>query len=565
MGLLLTAGLVAGPSFRDAPLGPTDEHPFYLTELYAVTEAPSTTAFTVPFVVSGETTTALFTCDQIACPNDYSVDCAEDADPDFNNINHVPHFENKCTPPTHLRYEDEIDYDPDNPAYGAVITRTWYGTSENGIVSSCTMQIFILDTDPPVPPAPPGDLTVECAEDVPPPEPLTAEDHCDGTIDGEVIDVKTDIKCENQYTIIRTWTFTDRLGNSSSVSQTITVEDLTPPELTVPADVSGLSCDASTSPDNTGMATATDNCGGEVFIDYTDVREDDEDGNCYIIKRVWYAKDACDNISSHPQHIEVVDNEPPVFTNCPRDMVVNHPDEIPPVPENIMAEDNCDSDVLVTYHGEETSGSCPDGEYTLTRRWTATDYCDNSTECVQVITVKTSTSHTNDCYSIDPTIEYSEKYNATRFTWKLCLIGDDCKDISNIRFSLPCELPTSDVYRAYASIRGLNAEVDCRERRRRRGNDCNHDHADHCDKEEDGDHEHSSRCTKDDDNHHDHADHCDKDEDRHHEHNSRCTKDDDDDDYADSKVGDRKSYRGDDDDDKDDDRDDKDDDDDRDD
>ena len=64
------------------------------------------------------------------------------------------------------------------------------------------------------------------------------------------------------YTIVRTFTATDACGNSTSASQTITVEDTTAPELSIPADYTAECSDELTLDD----ATATDNC-GEVTIE----------------------------------------------------------------------------------------------------------------------------------------------------------------------------------------------------------------------------------------------------------------------------------------------------------
>ena len=64
------------------------------------------------------------------------------------------------------------------------------------------------------------------------------------------------------YTIVRTFTATDACGNSTSASQTITVEDTTAPELSIPADYTAECSDELILDD----ATATDNC-GEVTIE----------------------------------------------------------------------------------------------------------------------------------------------------------------------------------------------------------------------------------------------------------------------------------------------------------
>src|SRR5690606_41169498 len=66
-------------------------------------------------------------------------------------------------------------------------------------------------------PAAPQDVTVQCADDVPAPVGLTAIDNCDGEIPAQPIDDITPGDCPNRFTVVRTWTFTDLCGNTSSV------------------------------------------------------------------------------------------------------------------------------------------------------------------------------------------------------------------------------------------------------------------------------------------------------------------------------------------------------------
>ncbi len=54
------------------------------------------------------------------------------------------------------------------------------------------------------------------------------------------------------------------------------------------------------------------------------------------------------------------------------------------------AQDNCTTQPAVDYVDEITPGKCP-SEYTITRTWTATDECENSSECVQTIEVVDTT------------------------------------------------------------------------------------------------------------------------------------------------------------------------------
>jgi formylglycine-generating enzyme required for sulfatase activity len=165
----------------------------------------------------------------------------------------------------------------------------------------------------------------------------------------------------------------------------VTVLDGTPPTIVCPNDVI-LECPADTSVAANGSATATDNCDDSPAITYSDVIS----GTCpKIIERTWTATDAADNSSSCVQVITVVDTTPPVITGVPADETVEC-DSVPP-PVEPTATDNCDSNVPVIFNETRTDGDCP-SRYTLTRTWTATDDCGNSTTETQVITVQDTTA-----------------------------------------------------------------------------------------------------------------------------------------------------------------------------
>src|SRR5690606_24656425 len=99
------------------------------------------------------------------------------------------------------------------------------------------------------------------------------------------------------YRLIRTWTATDQCGNSSTVTQTITVVDNTAPTFTMstPADVT-VECNAiPAQPD----LTATDNCtpSGSISIVKNERRENIPGAcvNNYRLIRTWTATDLCGN------------------------------------------------------------------------------------------------------------------------------------------------------------------------------------------------------------------------------------------------------------------------------
>ncbi|MBT8266225.1 MAG: T9SS type A sorting domain-containing protein, partial [Bacteroidia bacterium] len=260
---------------------------------------------------------------------------------------------------------------------------------ECGNTSSVSQTITVNDDTAPVPPAAPADLNLQCASDVPAAVNLTATDNCDGDIIVSPTANITPGTCANDFVMVRTWTFTDDCGNTSSVSQTITVNDDTPPVITCPADLTleaGPNLDIS--PANTGSATATDNCGGDPTIEFTDVVTP---GNCIgqtTITRTWTATDECGNQSSCDQIITIGDDSPPTIT-CPPDVVLECVVGLDTSPANTgtaTATDSNDPNPDVSFSDVITPGDCP-GSYIITRTWTATDDCGNQTSCDQTIEV----------------------------------------------------------------------------------------------------------------------------------------------------------------------------------
>lgn len=159
-----------------------------------------------------------------------------------------------------------------------VTTVTWTVTDTAGLTATCPQTVTVTDAEPPTI-ACPRPETVECSKDVP--EAATdydslvlqggsASDSCGGPVTvthmGDAISSQT---CLNRYTITRTYRASDPGGNYAECTQVITVDDTAQPTITCPADVT-VECDESTEPDNTGNATATDNCDPTPTVTYTD-------------------------------------------------------------------------------------------------------------------------------------------------------------------------------------------------------------------------------------------------------------------------------------------------------
>ncbi|HLF64961.1 MAG TPA: hypothetical protein VI603_14450, partial [Saprospiraceae bacterium] len=238
-------------------------------------------------------------------------------------------------------------------ACGSTVMRTWMYSDSCGNIIAAVQNITIQDTIPPVPPPSPIDEAYECITEVPPPSDLTAVDNCDGNITVTGIDIQNPAGCG--YIILRTWTFIDSCGNTSSTSQNITVTDNMLPVISCPPD-NTFACNGdvlpafTTYPDFiTGGGSASDNCG---LDESTFAVTETDNGTCpRTITRTYEIADSCDNVSQCVQTITVGDLIPPVI-NCPADVSFACNGDVPPAfttyPEFIAgggsASDNCGLD-----------------------------------------------------------------------------------------------------------------------------------------------------------------------------------------------------------------------------
>jgi hypothetical protein len=274
-------------------------------------------------------------------------------------------------------------------------------TDECGYEITASMTVTVIDDVAPNLTIP-ADETVEC-DNVPAVGEASATDNCDEDVDVKFDgEVRTDGECADSYTLTRTWTAEDNCGNTTTLSQTITVVDETAPDLTIPADETA-ECDNIPA---IGEASATDNCDADVLVEFID--EKTEPGDCensYTIIRIWRATDNCGNSTTLSQQISVVDTTAPDLT-IPADETVEC-DSVPQVGD-ASATDNCDDDVDVKFDGEvRIDGDC-ENNYSLERTWTATDNCGNKTTLTQVITVVDTTAPEFTVFPDDLTIECSE-------------------------------------------------------------------------------------------------------------------------------------------------------------
>ncbi len=317
----------------------------------------------------------------ILCPASVTIECDESSLPGNTGVAIAMDF---CDGSPMVTYSDEIL--PGGCPQEYEIIRSWIANDACGNSSTCEQMITVEDNTPVMITFCPPAVTVECDESTLPGNTgmATASDNC-GTPDIIFSDILTPGGCPQNYMITRLWTATDDCGNSSTCEQEIQVEDNTAPVITCPPGLT-IDCDESTLPGNTGMAVANDNCDGSPVMAYSDVITA---GGCpeeFIITRTWMATDACGNISICEQTIHIEDNTAPAIT-CPPNLTIACNENTLPVNTGMaMANDICDALPEVIYVDVFSAGGCPQ-EYTITRIWIATDACDNSSSCSQVITI----------------------------------------------------------------------------------------------------------------------------------------------------------------------------------
>lgn len=211
-------------------------------------------------------------------------------------------------------------------------------------------------------------------------------------------------------------------GGDTICTQTVTVSDLEAPMVDCPSDLT-LNCDdpvpAAATP------TVTDNCDPDPSIDFSETST----GTCpTVITRTWTATDDVGNQTVCTQTITINDTIAPLL-DCPADVTIECDESSAPGNTGTAtAFDPCDSNPTVTF-SDSTSGSCPT---VITRTWTATDSCGNSSSCDQIITVDDTTAPVLNCPA-DTTVECDQSSDPA--STGTATATDNCDDNLTVTFS----------------------------------------------------------------------------------------------------------------------------------
>ncbi|MGY5846993.1 PKD domain-containing protein, partial [Salegentibacter sp. HM20] len=299
-GAVVTLDEGSLPSGSEFPVGTTTIH-------YTATDA------------SGNTTSTFFTVIVIdneapvisECPSDITI--SADADLCFASQVELgmPMASDNC--------DAELSITNDAPEVfelGDTIV-TWTVTDAAGNSTICTQTVTVKDTQAPVITECPSDITISADADLCSASQVElgmpmATDNCDSELN---ITNDAPEVFELGETIV-TWTVTDAAGNSTTCTQTVTVEDTQAPVISeCPSDIT-ISADAdlcSASQVELKMPMATDNCDSELSIT-NDAPKVFELGETIV---TWTVTDAAGNSTTCTQTVTVEDTQAPVITECP--------------------------------------------------------------------------------------------------------------------------------------------------------------------------------------------------------------------------------------------------------
>ena len=242
----------------------------------------------------------------------------------------------------------------------------------------CDFTIGIeVDDEGPVFDSQPANISdIDCDDQLPVQETLTATDACGTATVTPSVDNYTVDQCGG-YSITYRWVASDNCvpPNQTVVTKTFNVRPDTegPVFDSQPADISDIDCDDQLPVQET--LTATDACGTATVTPSVDNYTVDQCGG-YSITYRWVASDNC-----VPPNQTVVtktfnvrpDTEGPVFDSQPADISDIDCDDQLPVQETLTATDACGTATVTPSVDNYTVDQC--GGYSITYRWVASDNC----------------------------------------------------------------------------------------------------------------------------------------------------------------------------------------------
>ncbi|HAF77467.1 MAG TPA: hypothetical protein DCG42_09115, partial [Maribacter sp.] len=250
-----------------------------------------------------------------------------------------------------------------------------------GILSDNIATVTIIDNDGNE--GWPTDETIEACDTIPDAFVITSDSTCAITVDYDELVEGQDDECATEYTITRTWTITDCVGNVRTHTQVITIEDTVAPTFNeaLPSD---MTVECNMVPD-ASILTATDSCDPNIEVVFEETITNDE--NCavgYTVTRTWTATDCAGNSTEHTQVITIEPTGPIMSQPYEEEITIICGDEIPEAPEMTFTGGCGNFEVVFN---EETQQADDSDDYMIIRTWNVTDSCGNTALFEQIIFV----------------------------------------------------------------------------------------------------------------------------------------------------------------------------------
>jgi len=316
-------------------------------------------------------------------------------------------------------------------------TVLWTVTDIHGNVSTCVMDITVIDDEAPSLTCPSnifvGTDTDVCQAAVVVPAPVVS-DECG------ILSVVNDFTGTNNasgvYPIGTTtvlWTLTDIHGNVSTCTMTVTVSDDQDPYVTCPSDITVNNdtnlCGAQIT---VPQPVVSDNCGiASLLNDYNNTDNATDFYNVGNTTILWTITDVHGNVSICTMNITVLDNENPSIT-CPADITVTNDNNACnaniAIPQPAIA-DNCLVATLVNdYNGSDNASDNYIVGTTIVT-WTVIDVYGNSSTCTMNITVVDDEAPEVNCAN-DITVNNGPTVCESLVNIDLPIVGDECGILS---------------------------------------------------------------------------------------------------------------------------------------
>ncbi|WP_082333836.1 gliding motility-associated C-terminal domain-containing protein [Mangrovimonas sp. TPBH4] len=378
-------------TFTDATAEGECANASIITRTWTLTDDCGNTTVQIQTITIQDTTAPTFTV-----PASVSIECDQDVN-DLTLTGDVTDEADNCASELEATFTDATA--EGECANASIVTRTWTLTDDCGNTTTQVQTITIQDTTAPTFTVP-ASVSIECDQDATDMA-LTGDvtdeaDNCSSELEATFTDATAEGECANASIITRTWTLTDDCGNTTTQVQTITIQDTTAPTFTVPAAVT-IECDQ----DENDLALTgdvtdeADNCSSELEATFTDATAEGECANASIITRTWTLTDDCGNTTTQVQTITIQDTTAPTFTVPAAVTIECDQDENDLVLVGDVSDeaDNCSTELEATYSDETAEGECANASI-ITRTWTLTDDCGNTTSQVQTITIQDTTAPT---------------------------------------------------------------------------------------------------------------------------------------------------------------------------